>query len=148
MRIDEKLEREVAAVGDLPREELVERWTKVFGCAPPKGIKRGLLERSAAWHIQARRLGGLSTAARKALKTAPPSKDADNRSSRATIAPIAIPVALKPGTRLVRDWNGRTHVVDVVEAGFVFDGKAYRSLSAIARRITGARWSGPRFFGL
>ena len=54
----------------------------------------------------------------------------------------------RPGTRLVREWNGRTHVVDVIEDGFVFDGKTYRSLSAIAKRITGAHWSGPRFFGL
>lgn len=148
MRINEKLEREVAAVDDLPREELVERWVKVFGCAPPKGIKRGLLERSAAWHLQARRLGGLSSAARKALKTAPPGKGTGHRSPGSAIASLAKSVTLKPGTRLVRDWNGRTHVVDVAEAGFVFDGKTYRSLSAIARRITGARWSGPRFFGL
>ena len=48
----------------------------------------------------------------------------------------------------MREWNGKTHVVDVVDRGFVFDGKSYRSLSAIARRITGAHWSGPRFFGL
>ncbi len=52
------------------------------------------------------------------------------------------------GTRLVREWHGRSHVVDVVEQGFVYDGKTFKSLSAIARAITGARWSGPRFFGL
>ena len=48
----------------------------------------------------------------------------------------------------MREWNGRMHVVDVTDDGFLFDGKPYRSLSAIARRITGAHWSGPRFFGL
>jgi hypothetical protein len=53
-----------------------------------------------------------------------------------------------PGARLLRDWNGRTHVIDVVENGYLYDGTIYRSLSAIARRITGAHWSGPRFFGL
>lgn len=57
-------------------------------------------------------------------------------------------VILSAGTRLVRDWNGRRHCVDVGDKGFVFDGKTYRSLSAIARKITGAHWSGPRFFGL
>lgn len=57
-------------------------------------------------------------------------------------------VMLSPGTRLVRDWNGRRHCVDVGDKGFIFDGKTYRSLSAIARKITGAHWSGPRFFGL
>ena len=68
------------------------------------------------------------------------------------VAPNSVSVvasaSLKPGTRLVREWNGRTHVVDVSEDGFVFDGKTYASLSAIAKRITGAHWSGPRFFGL
>jgi hypothetical protein len=56
--------------------------------------------------------------------------------------------ALKPGVRLVREWNGRSYVVDVVEDGFVLDGRSYRSLSALAFHITGAHWSGPRFFGL
>lgn len=53
-----------------------------------------------------------------------------------------------PGTRLVREWNGRNHTVEVLEQGFLCDGQRYRSLSAVARAITGARWSGPRFFGL
>jgi hypothetical protein len=55
---------------------------------------------------------------------------------------------LKPGARLLRDWNGRTHVVDVTDAGYQWNGETHRSLSAIARAITGARWSGPRFFGI
>ena len=53
-----------------------------------------------------------------------------------------------PGTHLVRDWNGRTYRVQVTEAGYVLDGTTYRSLSAVAKRITGTAWSGPRFFGL
>jgi len=55
---------------------------------------------------------------------------------------------LKPGARLIREWNGSSHIVEVVEDGFLWNGKRYRSLSAIARAITGTRWSGPRFFGL
>jgi hypothetical protein len=61
---------------------------------------------------------------------------------------VASAGALQPGTCLMREWNGRTYRVEVVEDGFVMDGRAYRSLSAIAKRITGAQWSGPRFFGL
>ena len=61
---------------------------------------------------------------------------------------MRLPAALTSGARLMREWNGRMHVVDVTDGGFVFDGKTYRSLSAIARRITGVNWSGPRFFGL
>ena len=71
-----------------------------------------------------------------------------SNSVRRSNLPLIQAPAPRPGTRLVREWNGRTHIVDVSEDGFVFDGKTYRSLSAIAKRITGAHWSGPRFFGL
>ena len=57
-------------------------------------------------------------------------------------------LALLPGTRLIREWQGRRHVVDIVPEGYVFDGKTHRSLSAVAKKITGTHWSGPRFFGL
>ena len=64
-------------------------------------------------------------------------------------SPVTAPrKQLSPGTRLVRDWNGRSHVVDVLEEGFAFEGRLHKSLTAIARQITGAHWSGPRFFGL
>lgn len=160
MRVDNKLEKEVAAICDLSREELVERWKTAYGCPPPKGVKRGLLERAAAWHLQAKRQGGLSRQARQAVRDATKARkrmaprdlavisnhvfDAA-KEVRLAVSP-AIPV--RPGTRLMREWNGRMHLVDVIDNGFVFDGKTYRSLSAIARRITGAHWSGPRFFGL
>ena len=139
---------EVAALGDLPRLELVEAWIKAHGLAPPKGIKRPLLELSAAWHIQARRLGGLPAATRKALvQSHRAALDRRRNSSPAgDVERTAGTIDLSPGSRLIREWNGRMYVVDVRDAGFEFDGKTYRSLSAIARRITGARWSGPRFF--
>ena len=60
----------------------------------------------------------------------------------------SLPATTKPGSRLIREWNGRTYQVEVVAGGYVMDGKTWRSLSAIARHITGARWSGPRFFGV
>ena len=155
MRADRKLEDEVAAIGDLSREELAARWAKAYGCPPPKGIKRGLLERAAAWHLQAQRLGGLSPNVRKraAIRRASVGRlplELQRRGREAArLERDTVPLTqLRPGTRLMREWNGRMHVVDVTEDGFVFDGKPYRSLSAIARRITGAHWSGPRFFGL
>jgi hypothetical protein len=177
-----RIEQEVAALGDLPREELAARWMKIYGCPPPRGVKRGLLERAVAWHLQAKYLGGLSPMARKAIReavklskgvshaSAKPGHSSGNtpsgkvagtgdaaeigmaveptRSARRHSPPQLPSPTLRPGTRLVREWNGRVHVVDVSEKGFVFDGKTYRSLSAIAKRITGAHWSGPRFFGL
>lgn len=171
----EKLEQEVAAIGDLSRQDLVECWIRAYGCPPPKGIGRGLLERSAAWHVQAKKLGGLSAAARHTIRgysraeakrrgaamvaasarddpdpTMTMQSSADGRRRRRPMRDdMTLPSpSLRPGTRLMREWNGRMHVVDVVEGGFLLDGKSYRSLSAVARRITGARWSGPRFFRL
>jgi hypothetical protein len=166
------LEREVAAIGDLSREELVARWRKAYGCPPPKGINRPLLERSAAWHLQARKLGGASSSAKAALRATGkarggattehsaeiPGGASDQPSSHATGAlagaPSIVPdrkargPAPAVGTRLMREWNGRMHVVDVTDQGILFDGRIYGSLSAVAKRITGAHWSGPRFFGL
>lgn len=161
MSLKARIENEVAALGGLTREELAARWVRAYGCPPPKGVKRGLLERAAAWHLQARHFGGLSPTARKAIRDAvklgqgtrtdDPRGHRDIKAQRRVAQrdlPLAPDPMLKPGTRLVREWNGRTHIVDVSDAGFVFDGKTYGSLSAIAKRITGAHWSGPRFFGL
>ena len=164
MAATDMLEREVAAVGDLPREELVARWLKVYGCPPPKGVKRSLLERSVTWHLQAKRQGGLAPEVRTALRRVakngaaqrkvpgaaalPVSASAtDTGRPRAPAPPVGLSARLREGARLMREWNGRTYIVDVVEGGFLLDGECFRSLSAVARRITGARWSGPRFFG-
>ena len=69
-------------------------------------------------------------------------------SSRLTSVTRKARTALAPGSRLVREWQGRPHTIEVLEDGFLYVGRRYRSLSEIARAITGARWSGPRFFGL
>lgn len=152
------VDSEVAALGDLSREELAKRWMKSYGRPPPKGVRRDFLLRSAAWHLQASRLGGLSPDTRRMLRAATAQvkeKPAEPRSGmgaaelNASASPVAAPRRqLSPGTRLVRDWNGRSHVVDVLEEGFAFEGRLHKSLTAIARQITGAHWSGPRFFGL
>ena len=171
------LDQDVAALVDLSREHLAVLWEKAHGHAPPKGIRNELLVRSASWHLQAKRLGGLSPESRRLLKTA--MTDAETALAAKVLnepgtlgtaiteahasAPISGPVSdppsqftppktrrasLSPGARLVRDWNGKTHVIDVIEEGFVFQAKVHKSLTAIAHQITGAHWSGPRFFGL
>ncbi|TIM70770.1 MAG: DUF2924 domain-containing protein [Mesorhizobium sp.] len=151
------IEAEVAALGDLSREELTARWEKIYNCSPPKGARRELLIRAAAWHLQAKRLGGFSTETRRMLRSAIDrvEKKFADRDSQANVVADDIKVTsapkrkqVLPGARLVRDWHGKTHVVDVIEDGFVFEAKVYPSLSSIARKITGAHWSGPRFFGL
>lgn len=145
------LAREVATLRDLSRAELVARWNKNHGCPPPSGVRKDLLVRSAAWHLQAKRFGGLSATTLRALRhhheTTLSRRTEQSSEGRSEGSEKARRV-LKPRARLIRDWNGRSHVVDVIENGFIFEGKVYRSLSKIAGIITGAHWSGPRFFGL
>ncbi|MBE1707072.1 MULTISPECIES: DUF2924 domain-containing protein [Mesorhizobium] len=164
MVIDSKLQQEVAALGDLSRDELAARWIKTYGCSPPSGVRRELLVRAAAWHLQAKTLGGLSPETKRRLAEAARQFGINGSGRAAGSAPEtsnemhgdgkqAVPISkprrsLSKGARLLRDWNGKIHIVDVTAEGFLFEGKIYRSLSAIARRITGAHWSGPRFFGL
>jgi hypothetical protein len=151
------VDQEVAALGDLSREDLAVCWLKTYGHPPPKGARRSFLLRAAAWHLQANRLGGLSSNTRRMLRTAMARAEKQLAMKRsgatATTPETAVPAAkpraqLFPGTRLVREWNGRSHIVDVLEEGFAFEGRLHKSLTAIAHQITGAHWSGPRFFGV
>ena len=137
-----RLEREVDALANLTRVELVERWRALYRTDPPKGISRRLLIRAIAYEMQAKRCGGLKPATDRRLRTIANGTVNGIHGGRKT-AP-----RLEPRTRLVREWNGVSHVVEVVEDGFIWNGDRHRSLSSIARAITGARWSGPRFFGL
>jgi len=132
-------QRNVMALPSASREELAAHWSKLYRSRPPSGVSRRLLERAVAYALQAKRFGGLSAKARRQLE----------RGARSSLAPQAQGQrSLAPGTRLMRTWNGVSHVVDVVEDGFLWNGERHRSLSAIANAITGARWSGPRFFGI
>ncbi|MHA1179967.1 MAG: DUF2924 domain-containing protein [Alphaproteobacteria bacterium] len=133
---------EIDALVDLTRTELAERWRTNYRTDPPKGISRPLLFRAIAYEMQAKRYGGLKPAIVRRLQMIakrPAGGDHSNRKASPT---------LQPGARLIREWNGVSHVVEVIEGGFIWNGDRHRSLSAIARAITGARWSGPRFFGL
>jgi hypothetical protein len=98
--------------------------------------------RAIAYRVQELRYGGLSKVTNRKLAALVRAWRSDEE-----IAPESAP-RISAGARLVREWNGRTHTVTVEEEGFTYVGRNYRSLTAIAREITGARWSGPRFFGL
>ena len=135
------LEATIRELDDLLRPDLTERWRQLYRAAPPKGMSRPLLMRAIAYGMQVKRYGGLKPAVRRQLR-----KLADGGSAQAAANLKSEKVA--PGMRLIREWNGSSHVVEVVDGGFVWNGKRYGSLSAVARAITGARWSGPRFFGL
>ena len=131
-----KISKIQKAGGDLDRVQVIEEWRQLFGFSPPKYLPLRLVQSILAWEEQANALGGLPIEVQRALKAA----GGSNRSIPTT--------DLKPGVTLVREWNGRTYQVSVLEHGFRMDGKNYTSLTAIARKITGAKWSGPRFFGL
>jgi hypothetical protein len=132
----------VADLEQKPRSVLVDRWRSLYRCEPPKGVGRRLLIGAIAHELQLRQVGRKQSSLLKRLerKAAPPSSSVG--------AVTACNRNLQPGARLIREWNGSTHTVDVVEDGFLWNNVQYRSLSAIARAITGARWSGPRFFGI
>jgi hypothetical protein len=142
----------IASLSDLPRAELVRRWEAIYGSPPPHTIKRPLLERALSWHLQAKVCGSLPAKAMRDLVAIggggkPASERADGQGPM-TSGRTATAGPMTPGTRLLREWGGRTHSVDVTATGFRWNGEEHRSLSAIARKITGARWSGPRFFGI
>jgi hypothetical protein len=128
----DRVTEEVRALEALDLHGLRDEWHKRYG-APPKMRSRELLARLLAWRIQADAFGGLDAATVRLLL------------SDKTAAPKPI---LSPGTRVSREWQGRCHEVDVLEEGFRYAGADYRSLSQIARAITGTRWNGLRFFGL
>ena len=120
------------------RKALVDKWTNIYGAAPPKGLSRTTLELAIAYDAQAKKYGGLPRETKELLL----------RIAREDNIDLTLPQKLKPGARLVREWKGKSYVVDIIENGFLCQDRVYKSLSEIAREITGARWSGPRFFGL
>jgi hypothetical protein len=128
---------EIAALATLSAPALRARWATTFGRPAPRRLSRQVLLRALAWQLQAARFGGLSASGRRRL--------ADGGRAE---QPARVVATLTPGTTLLRDWQGETHRVEVLADGFLWRGQRYRSLSVIATRITGTRWSGPRFFGL
>ena len=108
------------------------------GVTVPPRLRAETFRRLLAYEVQARALGGLTAQERRVLRSIAAGKS----SSGSTVA------AASPGTHLIREWYGRTYRVEVTEAGYVLDGTTHPSLSAVAKRITGTAWSGPRFFGL
>ena len=129
---------------DLEASALREGWRRLCRSEPPR-ISRDLLLRAIAYRLQELELGGLPKWARQTL--AGPVINADSSDAGEPVLKPAEP-PLKPGARLIREWHGRMHTVIVLDDGFEFEGKRYRSLTQIACEITGAHWSGPRFFGL
>lgn len=129
-----KVEAQVVTLETMSSKELKEEWRRLTGAPHPR-ISPKLLRLALAWEIQARAYGGLSRATQQRL--------AQLASGKTRTAGVA------PGMRLIREWQGKVHVVTVGEDKIIrWNDRDYRSLSEVARAITGTRWSGPAFFGL
>jgi len=133
---------EIAALAEATPVDLKCRWRVLYGTEPPSRISRDLLTRAVAYRIQEKALGGLKPSTRRLL-----AKVAAEASARRPILATTA-LTLTPGTVLLRDWRGTQHQVIVREHGVEFQGRRYKSLSQVAHRITGSKWSGPLFFGL
>jgi hypothetical protein len=136
-----EVDRQIAKLADRSTYELRLAWRQLYCIGPPQGLSRDLLTRALTNQLQERSYGGVSRALRRRLQRLAGASD------KATMAvdPGRVPRA---GTTLVRQWRGHTHTILVHNDGFEHEGQRYRSLTAIAERITEAHWSGPRFFGL
>jgi hypothetical protein len=129
------IEAEIARIRSLALDALRRRWQAAFGRTPPAALSKDLLGRMIAWRMQEQTFGGLDRESLRFLDSLARHSDSPRRH-------------LKPGTVLVREYQGQRHTVTVAADGFDWQGTRYPSLSAIARAITGTAWSGPRFFAL
>lgn len=132
------IEQRLAAIAKMTADGLKAEWRRVYKDVPPAGYTSDLLRLGLAYKAQDGTHGSLPVHVARAIdrRLRTPS---ESRSSAPT---------LSPGTRLVRDWHGESYHVLVTDTGYIYRDRQFRSLTTIARQITGARWSGPKFFGL
>jgi hypothetical protein len=131
----------IARLNELTAPQLRDEWRRFHGGQPPR-LSRDLLIRTIAYRIQEVAYGGLSKTTQRKLVVL--SKELKLKGGLV----VTPDLSLRPGARLVREWRGRTHTVVVMKNGFEYAGEVFLSLTKIAHAITGAHWSGPRFFGL
>jgi Protein of unknown function (DUF2924) len=136
-----KRDGEIAGLVDRSTQELRRAWRTLHHTGPPLGLSRDLIIRGLADKLQQRAHGGPSRALQRRLRILA----ADFEKGARSFDPC---IVLKTGATLVRQWRGHSHTVLVGDDGFEYEGRRYRSLTVIAERITGAHWSGPRFFGV
>ena len=136
-----EVDGEIARLVDRSTQELRRAWRSLHHTGPPLGLSRDLIIRGLADKLQQRAHGGPSRALQRRLRILA----GEFEKGAGSFDPGGV---LKTGASLVRRWHGQTHTVLVGENGFEYDGRRYRSLTVIAERITGAHWSGPRFFGI
>ncbi|MEJ8571623.1 DUF2924 domain-containing protein [Microbaculum marinum] len=137
---------EIGDLAGLDLQSLRQHWRTLYQCEPPVRMSRELLMQAIAYRLQEQKYGGLSRTMKRKLAEAAKQGAGSKNGGRSK---ASVHRTFKPGTRFLREWQGRTHEVTATADGcFVYRGTTYKSLSAIAREITGTRWSGPGFFGL
>ncbi|MCA0201847.1 MAG: DUF2924 domain-containing protein [Proteobacteria bacterium] len=136
------LPAKLAHLSGLSLDDLKSAWTKIIGGSPPKNTRREYLLRAIAHEFQVGVHGGIGKTLYRALM-----KVADAKAGGGLEAATQTR-SLKAGARIYREWRGAVHEVEVIDGGYRFQGVVFKSLSVIARQITGTRWSGPAFFGL
>lgn len=139
--MNEEIAEKISNLPHSSKAELLTIWQDNFGRSAPPHLRKELMVPILAYRIQEMAFGGLSPRARKKLQEIAQPLRTERTASRQGSS------SLRPGTRLVRSWQGTLHEVTVVDRGYEYTGKRYTSLSVIAREITGTRWSGPLFFG-
>jgi hypothetical protein len=142
--MDDSLRQQIEALPKLTRAQLMTKWRELLKQTPPPHLRKQLLVPLLTYKLQEQVYGGLKPEVKRRLRELARQFAAGSDRKRS----VVVPSRLKPGTELVRSWQGETHVVTVAQAGFTYGTEQFRSLSEIARRITGTRWSGPAFFGL
>lgn len=138
----------IAGLGELNNSALRSAWRKAWGTDAPKAARKRFLMLGIAWKWQADRIGGFSPELRRrltALDTRLPISSGEQCAKATDVSSAARP---SPGSRLVRDWRGERYEVHVTENGYLWRGRTFGSLSAVATAITGVSQNGPRFFGL
>ncbi len=133
---------ELTELRGLDPAALKQRWQVLYRTEAPVRIGQILLLQAVAYRLQEKALGGLKPSTRRLLERA-----AEDNSGRRAPTEAAV-TKVTPGSVLIREWHGVSHRVTVLADGVLLRGTRYRSLSEVARKITGTRWSGPRFFGL
>ena len=139
---DAALQAEIRRLPDLSLLELRNRWKLLFGHLAPKSLRRNFLARAVAYQMQIEAYGGLSAATKRRLREI--AKAVRNGDTNAAIGAGRI----KPGTQMIRQWQNTTHTVTALAEGFEWQGRTYKSLSAVANAITGTNWNGFAFFGI
>ena len=145
-RAEIKISSQLDRLAEMNHSGLSREWEQMFSSPPPKASSRKFLLRAIGYESQSRHAPGLSRADLKELKASLAKPERPDRAQKPSA--LKQTIKLDPGSKLMREWNGKTHMVSVIEEGFVYKDKVWKSLSAIAKDITGAHWSGPRFFGL